>query len=413
MPSIEPDALEIRGPRTRAEVEAVADLYGKGFGDYPHLYSSYVDRLSRRLPREQWHLSRTMWMPDGTPIAHVRVCHRVMRLGAAMVRVGGIGDVCTHPSHLKRGLMRHLFTHVVEFMGQEDYDLSILWGIGNFYDKFGYIVALTDGTLQCRRRQVARTKGPYRGRRGKLADAKAVRRLFEADLATRDGGMERPDDHWLRRNLCGKAIRVLADPKGRPRAYYEASPDGDALVLHEVSLGRRPGEPAIRSVVADMVRVAKTHEKPNLRFALPPTHPIGQFLRADGCEIRRTIGHRGGAMARITNLQTLCTRMAPEWNRLLAASPAATHTGRLRLKTDMGTIDLAIADATVTPSPPRGRAAATIAADQDKLTRLLLGFHTPETSLFLGETRITKPALPLAQTLFPPRDLLIFGADHF
>ena len=354
-----------------------------------------------------------LWTPDGAPLAHVRICHRVMRLGAARVRVGGIGDVCTHPFHRKRGLTRRLFTHCVGFMGDEKYDLSILWGIGNFYDKFGYVVALTDGTLQCRRRQVACIRGPYRGRRGKLADAEAIRRLFEADLAIRDGGMERPDDHWLTRNLRRKAIRVVADPRGRLRAYYESSPDGDALVLHEVSVGRRPDEATVRSVVADMVKVAKTHEKPNLRFALPPTHPLGRFVRADGCEIRRYIGHRGGAMARVTNLHALCACMAPEWQRLLAASPVADWTGRLRLKTDIGTIDLAIDGGTLVPGPPKGRASATIAADQGKLTRLVLGFHTPETSVFLGEARITRAAMPLAQALFPQRDLLISGADHF
>ena len=79
----------------------------------------------------------------------------------------------------------------------------------------------------------------------------------------------------------------------------------------------------------------------------------------------------------------------------------------------MGTLDLVVSNGTIAPSPPKGRASATIAADQDKLTRLLLGFHTPATSLFLGEARISKDAFPLAHALFPQRDLLIFGADHF
>jgi len=413
VPPIDLDALEMRGPRTRREVEALADLYGKAFHGYGRHYELYIRNVAQGVPRDQWRLSRALWTPDGTPVAQVRVCHRVMRLGVAEVRVGGIGDVATHPFHRKHGLMRRLHGHVVEFLHDERYDLSLLWGISRFYDKFGYIVALSDGTFQMSRSQVARIEGPYHGRRPRPTDADAVWRLYEADAATRDGSMQRSRDPWLPEALRDRSFRVLADDKGRLHAYYRANPDGDALVLAEVSLGAVARKETIRSVIADMVKAAKKHEKPNLRFALPPTHPLGQFAIADGCEIRRHIGHRGGAMGRIGHLDVLCQSMAPEWERLLAASPAAGWTGRLRLKTDMGTLDLAFHRGKLAPEPPHGRTAATLAADQDKLTRLVLGFHTPAAAAMLGEVKISRAAEPIAAALFPHRDIIVYGADHF
>lgn len=416
------DALETRGPRSRREVEALADLYGKAFSGYGHHYRLYLRNVLEGVPRDEWRLSRALWTPDGTPLAQVRVCHRVMRLGAALVRVGGIGDVATHPFHRKRGLGRRLFEHIIEFLHSEKYDLSILWGIAKFYDKFGFIVALSDGTFQMRRDQVARITGPYRGRRVKRTDGGAVWRLFEADAAIRDGAMLRDRRRWLKHALRDKWMRVLEDPRGRLHAYYQASPDGDALALREVSLGRKPTTAAIRSVIADMVTLAKRCEKPNLRFGLPPTHPLGQFAIADGCEIRRHIGHRGGVMARIGHLEVLCNSMAPEWERLLAASPAARWAGRLRLRvTDpsaplgagMGTVDLAIRRGRLRPEPPKGRTPAVITAGQDKLTRLVLGFHTPAAAQMLGEVKLTRAAEPLAAAIFPPRHITVFGPDHF
>jgi len=407
------DALELHAPRTRREVELVADLYGKAFGNYHHLHTRYLEKLFREVPREHWRLSPTLWTADGTPVAHVRVCDRTMRLGAVLLRVGGIGDVCTHPALRHRGLMRRLFPRVVDLMAAERYDLSILWGIGSFYDKFGFITALADGTLQLPRHQVARIRGPHRGRRATPADARAVQRLFEADLALRDGRMERPGGRWLRRALRDKATRVLVDPRGRLRACYQAGPQGDALLLSEVSLGPKPDASTVHSLVADMVRVARKLEKPDLRFVLPPDHPLGQFCVADGCEIRRYISHRGGAMARVVDLEALCAHMAPEWERLLAASPVAAWAGRLRLATDLGAIDLVIRRGRVAPEPPSGRAAARIAAGQDKFTRLLLGFQRPEAALRFGEVRISAAARPLADALFPPRSVVIFPADRF
>jgi len=410
---VDPNACEIRGVETRAEVEQVADLYGKAFRGYEWHYRNYTDLLLKRLPREQWRLSRVMWTPDGVPVASLRIADRTVRIGSVMVRMGGIGDVCTHPFCRKLGLMRRLFSHSVDYMRAEPYDLSYLGGIPNFYDKFGFITVHGHWSLQLPRAQVARLKGVYAGRTARRADADAIERLFQADLAIRDGAMLRPGRRWLTRWLKDRRLRLLVDAKGRARAYYSASPDGDAFVLHEVSLGSTPDRDGIVSVIADMVKVAKSHEKPNLHFSLPPEHPLGQFCLADGCTQRRSIGHRGGGMARITNLETLCAHMAPEWARLLAASPAAGWCGRLRIKTNIGTLDLAIAPGSVVAQPAKGRAAAEIAADQDKLCRLVVGFHSPATAALLGDVRITKAALPLATALFPRRAFAIFPPDRF
>jgi predicted N-acetyltransferase YhbS len=413
---------EIRGIETRAEVLKVADLFGKAFGNYPRLYPNYLDLLLKRMPREQWRLSRTMWAPDGTPIAHVRIADRTMRLGAAMLRVAGIGDVATHPSHRKRGLMRTLFAHLNHFMHDEPYDLSLLFGIPNFYDKFGYIVALSTDHFIVSRQQLARLEPPYRGRRANRGDVETIRLLHRDDLATRDGAMARWGEIWLRGAVREKWCRLIEDPRGRPRAYWRGNPrDDDSFALTEVSLGPKPDEPAVVSVLADLVKCARACEKPKLRIELPAAHPIGQFCIADGCEAHRWIGHRGGSMVRITNLETLCHHMAPEWERLLAASPAASWAGRLRLKTDpstslragLGTVDLAIARGKVRPEPPKGRAGAVIAAAQDKLCRLVVGFHTPAASAAVGEARITTPASPLAAALFPVRSLAFFPYDRF
>ncbi|NQT87997.1 GNAT family N-acetyltransferase [bacterium] len=401
---------EIRGIRTPAELEAVADLYGRAFHGYGWHYTRYLN-IVKRLPKDQWRLSRTLWGADGKPISHVRICDRTMRLGAALLRVGGIGDVCTDPFRRKRGTMRRVFADVIQVFHDEPYELSLLWGIPRFYDKFGFTVALSRGTLQMPREQAARFAATWRGRRMRKDDAAAVRRLFAADLKTRDGGMERPDPAWVNRANREDETRVLAD--GKARAYYRCRLEEDALLLNEVSLGARPTREAVEAVLADMVRVAKKREKPNLRFDLSLGHPVARFCVADGCSIRRHTGHRGGGMARIGNLETLCERMAPEWERLLAASTLAGWRGTLRLDTDIGRVDLVIARGRVWPRAPEGRADARLVADQDKLTRLVLGFHDVETARLLGEARFVGDALPLAAVLFPERHLDIFEHDHF
>ncbi|MBM4043293.1 MAG: GNAT family N-acetyltransferase [Planctomycetes bacterium] len=397
---------------------ALADLYGKAFGNWPRLYELCKDLFLHRMPREQWRLSRAMWAPDGTPIAQVRIADRTMRLGAALLRVAGIGDVCTLPSHRKHGLMRMLFAHINQFMRDEGYDLSLLFGIPDFYTKFGFTTGVANEWLLVPRQQLAELKPPYRGRRARRTDTAAIRRLHLDDLATRDGAMARWGDAWLRRACREKWCRVVEDARGRPLAYWRGEPrPDDAFALNEASLGRRPSRDAVLSVLADLAKAAKACEKPRLRIELPAAHPIGQFCVADGCEAHRGIGHRGGAMVRIVGLDSLCRRMAPEWQRLLAASPVAGWAGRLRLKTDIGTVDLAIVRDKVGivggASVPRESPPAIISTSQDKLCRLIVGFHAPSAALALGEARIGRAARPLADALFPARSLAFFPYDRF
>jgi len=404
---------EIRGIRTRAEVFAVADLYGKAFRSYDWHYSRYVDFLLRRVPREMWRLSRVLWAPDGAPIAQIRVCDRTMRLGATKVRVGGIGDVATHPFYRRQGLMRHLFGHVLPFMRDEGYDISMLWGIPNFYDKFGYVVGLRAPAVEVSRAQLEGLRPPLRGRKAKRGDIPALLRLHEADAATRDGAMDRCGDRWARRAVRWGSCRVVEDDGGKPRAYYLWQTDDRAMVLNEVSLGTGPTRELVVSVLCDLARLARRHERPSVRLQVAFEHPLARFCVADGCEVHDHIPHRGGGMVRIINLEGLCEKLAPEWERLLAASTLADWRGRLRLKTDIGSLDLAISRGKVSPQRPEGRPDATLSASQDKLCRLVVGFHPPEAAAMLDEIRADRQALALANVLFPPRSVTVSPWDHF
>ena len=399
---------QIRGIRTRAEVFAVADLYGKAFRSYEWHFNRYVDFLLKRLPRELWRLSRVVWAPDGTPIAQIRVCDRTMRLGAAKVRVGGIGDVSTHPFYRRQGVMRHLFAHVLQFMKDEGYDISMLWGIPNFYDKFGYIVGLRTPSLEISRSQVEGLDAPLAGRKARRGDIPAILRLHEFHSRTRDGAMDRLGDLWARRAVREGTCRIIED-----RAYYLWRAEDRALTIIEVGLGPRCDAATLASLLRDAAGVARAHEKPTVKLELPPEHPLGRFCVADGCDVHDHIPHRGGGMVRIVNLESLCEKLVPEWERLLRSSALASWRGRLRLRTDIGSLDLKVVKGTVRPQRPEGRADATLSASQDKLCRLVVGFHPVEAAAMLGEVRGDKTGLALASVIFPVRSITVFPWDHF
>src|SRR3954453_6375447 len=67
-----------------------------------------------------------------------------IRIGKAVVRMDGIGGVNTLEEYRHRGYSRRVLEAAVERMRQGDAALSMLYGISNFYPKFGYATAGPD-----------------------------------------------------------------------------------------------------------------------------------------------------------------------------------------------------------------------------------------------------------------------------
>src|SRR5215211_1721722 len=74
----------------------------------------------------------------GRQISRVVIVPMLMRIGAAVVRMDGIGGVGTEEEFRNRGYSRRVMETAVLQMQRGDAALSTLFGIQDFYQKFGY-----------------------------------------------------------------------------------------------------------------------------------------------------------------------------------------------------------------------------------------------------------------------------------
>src|SRR3954469_12901323 len=84
---------------------------------------------------------------DGQKASRVVIVPMLMRLGAAVVRMDGIGGVETEEEHRNRGYSRRVMETAVEMMRAGDAALSTLFGIEDFYHKFGYATTGAEWTV--------------------------------------------------------------------------------------------------------------------------------------------------------------------------------------------------------------------------------------------------------------------------
>ena len=82
--------------------------------------------------------SEAKLLVNETDVSSLAIIPLRMRIGAAIVRVDGIGGVETPEAHRMRGYARRLLETTVEHMRRGKAALSFLYGIQDFYPKFGY-----------------------------------------------------------------------------------------------------------------------------------------------------------------------------------------------------------------------------------------------------------------------------------
>src|SRR5262249_3016322 len=95
-------------------------------------------------------------LAEGEAVSSLEVINLVMRIGHCPVRMGGIGGVGTNDKHRNKGYARRVLEYSTQWMAENGFDCATLFGIGDFYDKFGYAACLPDGRVEVATRDAER-----------------------------------------------------------------------------------------------------------------------------------------------------------------------------------------------------------------------------------------------------------------
>jgi hypothetical protein len=395
--------LEILAPDPKRHSGALTDLVARTF---PHGgYWSARDDFARKcgpLGRYDWAVSR-IGLLDGRVVTHWGVWEYPMRIGAAVVRAGGIGNVATDGDCRERGYMTRTGEASIEAMRAAGYDLSILYGRPDFYHRYGYVPAWPEATWTA-----------------DLADLPAARptvRLRPMPPARRpDADATYNREH---RGLTGTAVRPTyrakrwhdlaafwwADGRGRLAGYLLAARQGDAAVWYES--GGSPPE-----VLRILARLARRWTVREVRFKdLHWGEPLARHLRRLNCRLEERRFRNGGPMVLAVNLQATLHKMAGELERRLAASCYAGWAGRLLVDGGRGAATLAIERGQVRVGPAeRARHAL---RGGDWVAQLLIGSEEPAETFERGRMRFAGDARGLAAALFPAQRPHLNAWDRF
>lgn len=338
-----------------------------------------------------------------------------LRVGRARLTAGGIGWVSTKAAYRNRGVCAALMRDALDFMTRSGFLASLLFGIPNLYQKYGFVTMLPEHTITIgigERPPAAPCLAPVT-----WDDARTLRRLHDKDedcvscSIVRDARyfetLYRCASHTIRYYPDWASTVKVLDAKGHAVAYL--MPQAGQDVLHIKELGVK-GPAHFETVLEAAFALARGHGRDRVRFHLPPSHPFAVFLRDYSCEhLTQTFRNAEGMMKLLHVQESLCA-MIPEWEARL--EEAAMPRSRVELVLSVEQVTCRIACRRGKVHVERTDDASHVRVTSQLLCRLLVGFSSG------SDVATSHPGLRVEQRrllscLFPLRVPFVWPIDHF
>ncbi len=360
---------------------------------------------------------RELWIDEETQVAHLWVIDYPMRIGHAEVRMAGIGGVYTEREHRRQGYMRHLYEDTVTYMTDEGYDVSMLFGIPDFYTKFGYAPCLPKYrfTIKTRDAEVAMADArTYTSHPIESDDMPAVLALYNDENASRTGTIVRdPADFetFERGSSWGTPAETVLWEGATGELLGYAVWDRDKTAVKVAELGAQSGE-LYGTLLYGFAQQAVAKRCETITFYAPPDHAFAEYAQRFGTSWSIEYPRHSDGMMRILNQQPLFEKLIPLFESRLANPQVAGMLGSLTIETDLGSTMLTFSGGKVRIVSGEAEPVH-LSLSQDKLMQMIMGYRSVSDVLTETDVSMSDHALPLLNVLFPKGMPFVWPPDYF
>lgn len=386
------DTFDVRGVSSANELALANDLLAKT--QLPAYRESihWLEETGPYWPGFKREHTRVAY--DGAElVGGLRILTLALRIGKARLKCGGIGWVSTKPSHRNRGVCRALMHDAHDYMKRNGYHVSLLFGVPDLYQKFGYVTAIPGHSIIVDSGAAPITKSRCRTRPVRPSDRTRLHTIHLAGMKDAPFEIERSPAYYETLFQCTArtipyppdwpATIATLDARGRVFGYFMPQCGRDELHIKEFGIERVEHCDALLNAA---LAHARTIGMRRVRFHVPPWHVFALRLREyESLHETQCYRNREG-MVRFVDLAGSIRRMQPEWQERLRAAGFDSGGGSVHL-----------------PVP---------ITDQD-LCRLLVGFWSAEEWIALNTVHLSKRNRRILQCIFPARHPFVWPIDHF
>jgi hypothetical protein len=393
---------------------------------------------------------------NGRRVSRIVIIPMLMRIGAAVVRMDGIGGVSTDEAYRNRGYSRRVMETALEQMRSGDAALSTLFGIQDFYQKFGYETTGPEYTVvapfQDAKMATLSLPPGWIFRSLTIEDMPAVMRLYHANTRRATGALVRhdaDDDPTETERLANsdpearkigmrawnrlRAVtaepsedecRVLVDDSGRIAAYawFGANKRNWWMSVRRRNFPNAfhiaepmARDPAAADVLLAACRIWATdagNDYDAIGLAIPPEGMLAWAAAYQGGQLFSAYTRGGDFMGRVVNVESLLRQMLPEFIERVRNTGVRFY-GQLKIVTEEGGASMYISPDGAWIDWDSGGKRLTAEMPQAVLARLCLGGFDTGDILSRLPTKPTAETAALLNVLFPRRAPHIYPVDRF
>lgn len=408
--------FKITYAKTEDELIQIADMMGKVFVS-KNYFDFYKLRMTyqKKDPYYKPEFSRIIKVGEKI-VSHVSVVEKHMRIGHAVVKIGGIADVFTHPDYRNQNFTRILMEDALKYMEKSKFPISMLYGIMNFYHKFGYIESILNPVLNVPIKNLSSIYSEGIVRPFKESDIPFLNKLYNMAFKGKNFSVERIEKLWFKIPAPDTGF-IVPNAKDEPIAYVFTSappkPKSQTFYIKEVVAFDQNSAAAIVAFLREQAQALfinelEIHQRPDTYFI--------KYLMDFGGNFTTKIPYEGmgQGMLRILLIKELFEDIKDELSRRVLLRCDAPKKDQITFKTDIGEVTLEKNEEGIKIAKKSGKKAEIIETPQNALIRLISGYY--DVDCFLN--RIKAPKIPdktyqLLNILFPKDFPYTCESDYF
>ncbi|MGB9717340.1 MAG: GNAT family N-acetyltransferase [Thermoproteota archaeon] len=349
----------------------------------------------------------------GSPVSWLIINDLEVKVGKAFLKMGGVGGVGTLEEHRMKGYSRKVMEFSIEYMVRNGYDVSMLFGIPDYYVKWGYASTLPNCKITMPLRNAERARPGLKARPMVKEDAGVILDIYELANEHRTGPLKRHRGEWFRfRKGSWWGIpadgTVFEDESGRIVAYCASDRWPRVMRITEVGAVDVALYEHVLRYACDVAFQKKATE---LEIYVPFDHPFAELCKSLGCTVSIDYPYASDGMGRIVNIKSTFEKLVPVFKDRLEKACVKELPSQISFKTDIGLITLEISDSGVSIS----EAVSTnwIELPQWVLMQLILGYRDPKSVVVDQAVKHEGRVEKALETLFPSGNPHIWHSDWF
>ena len=343
-----------------------------------------------------------------------------MRFGSARLKMGGICGVGTKEKYRNKGYSRRVMEATIAYMSENRFDVSMLFGIPNFYYKFGYATVIPETYVEFETKDVPADAPAYQVRKLQTEDAPKVVELYSANNAERTETPLRTEIGWKeftnRAGIVPDPYVVLSEAD-EVIGYFVCNSDNTKIdmidrncTLFDIGFQDRT---IFQTIVHFLAHSVNYPSAERIKCAIPADHPFAIFCRRYGCRTNTYTPKDHMGMVRIIDQSGTLKKITGELEkRLQRSTDFSEWRGKILFSTDLGQDCLEIDQGSVVHTNNQTNAFH-FEVSQDKLSQLMMGRRNIEDLAIESDVWVNEGIIPVLDTLFPLGHPHVWWSDRF